>query len=104
MNSTNSNNVCDLVELPNGARVIGCKWVYKTKKDLLGNIERHKVRLVVKGFTQKEGIDYIETFSPVSKKDYLRVILALIAHFYMELQQMDVKIAFLNGELEKRYT
>ena len=101
MNSMASNGVWNLVELPNGVKVIGCKWVFKTKKDSLGNIERYKARLVAKGFTQKEGIDYKETFSPVSKKDSLRVILALVAHFDLELQQMDVKTAFLNGELEE---
>ena len=96
-----SNDVWNLVELPNGARPIGCKWVYKTKKDSLGNIERYKARLVAKGFTQREGIDYSDTFSPVSKKDSLRMILALVAHFDLELQQMDVKTAFLNGDLEE---
>ena len=96
--SLKCNDVWNLVELPNGAKTIGCKWVFKTKKDSLGNIE---ARLVAKGFTQKEGIDYMETFSPVSKKDSLRIILALVAHFDLELQQMDVKTTFLNGELEE---
>ena len=94
------NDVWDLVELPNSAKTIGCKWVFKTKKDSLSNIERYKARLVAKGFTQKEGIDYMVTFSLVSKKDSLRIILALVAHFDLELQQMDVKTAFLNGKLE----
>ena len=101
MSSMKCNDVWDLIELPNGVKTIGCKWVSKTKKDSLGNIERYKARLVAKGFTQKEGIDYTETFSPVSKKDSLRIILALVAHFDLELQQMDVKTTFLNGELEE---
>ncbi|RVW26923.1 Retrovirus-related Pol polyprotein from transposon TNT 1-94 [Vitis vinifera] len=101
MSSMKCNDVWDLVKLPNGAKAIGCKWVFKTKKDSLGNIERHKARLVAKGFTQKEGIDYTGTFSPISKKDSLRIILALVAHFDLELQQMDVKTTFLNGELEE---
>ena len=101
LDSMKSNEVWDLVELPKGVQAIGCKWVYKTKKDSLGNIERYKTRLVAKGFTQKEGIDYTETFSPVSKKDSLRIILALVAHLDLELQQMDVKTTFLNGDLEE---
>ncbi|KAL0433573.1 UNVERIFIED_CONTAM: Retrovirus-related Pol polyprotein from transposon TNT 1-94 [Sesamum latifolium] len=101
MNSMAFNQVWDLVELPDGFKAIGCKWVFKTKKDSLGNIERHKARLVAKGFTQREGIDYTDTFSPVSKKDSLRTIMALVAHFDMDLHQMDVKTAFLNGELEE---
>ncbi|KAK9160022.1 hypothetical protein Syun_006363 [Stephania yunnanensis] len=101
MNSMSSNDVWDLVELPKGAKTIGCKWIFKTKKDSLGNIERYKARLVAEGFTQKKGIDYKKTFSPVSKKDSLRIILALVAHFDFELQQMDVKTAFLNGQLEE---
>jgi len=101
MNSMASNKVWDLVKLPGGVKAIGCKWVFKTKRDSQGNIERYKARLVAKGFTQREGIDYTETFSPVSKKDSFRVIMALVAHFNFELHQMDVKTAFLNGSLEE---
>ena len=101
LDSMKSNEVWDLVELPKWVQAIGCKWVYKTKRDSLGNIERYKARLVAKGFTQKEGIDYTETFSPVSKKDSLHIILALVAHLDLELQQMDVKTTFLNGDLEE---
>ena len=70
---------------PIGVKSIGCKWVFKTKKDSLVNFERHKARLISKGFTQREGIDY-----PVSRKDSLRVIMALVAHFEFRLHQMDV--------------
>lgn len=103
IDSMKSNDVWNLVELPNGVRPIGCKWVYKTKRESLGNIDRYKARLVAKGFTQREGIDYMDTFSPVSKKDSFRIILALVAYFDLELQQMDVKTAFLNGDLEEVY-
>jgi hypothetical protein len=101
MESMAKNQVWDLVDLPKGAMAVGCKWVYKTKTDASGNVERYKARLVAKGFTQKEGIDYHETFSPVSKKDSFRIIMALVAYFDLELHQMDVKTTFLNGDLEE---
>ena len=84
MKSMNANKVWDLEIIPKGAKTIGCKWVYKTKHDSKGNIERFKVRLVVKGFTQREGIDYNETFSLVSCKDSFRIIMALVAHYDLE--------------------
>ena len=102
INSMAHNDVWDLIELLEGCNRFGCKWVFKTKCDSHGNIERYKARLVAKGFTQKDGIDYKETFSPVSKKYYsFRIIMALVAHYDLELHQMDVKTTFLNGDLEE---
>ena len=75
MNSMQSNGVWNLVELLNGAKAIGYKWVFKTKKDSLGNIERYRVRLIAKGFTQKERIDYIERLFLL----YLRKILFVLS-------------------------
>ena len=101
MKSMKGNGVWDLVELPKGVKPIGCKWIFKTKWDSKGNIVRYKARLVAKGFTQKEGIDYKETFSLVSSKDSFRIIMTLVAHYDLELHQMDVKTVFLNGNIDE---
>lgn len=82
-------------------KFIGCKWIFKTNRDSQGNVDIYKARLVAKGFTKREWVDYSETFSPVSTKDSFRVIMALTTHFNLELHQIDVKTAFLNGELEE---
>jgi uncharacterized protein YqgQ len=95
------NNVWDIVPLPEGAKLVGCKWIFKTKRDSKSNVERYKSRLVSKGFTQKKGIDYKEIFSLVSTKDSFRIIMALVAYLDLELHQMDVKTTFLNGELDE---
>jgi len=81
--------------------LIGYKWVFKIKWDSKGNVERYKTRLVAKGFTQTEGIEYKKTFSSVSMKGSFRIIMALVAHFDLELYQIDIKIAFLNVDIEK---
>jgi len=99
--SMGSNDVWDLIDILDGVKPVGCKWVYKTKCNSKGNVERFKARLVAKGFTQKEGVDYNETFSPVSKKDSFRIVIALVAHYDLELHRMDVKTAFLNGDLDE---
>ena len=99
--SMKDNDVWDPVPLPEGVKIIDCKWIFKTKRDSMGNVEKYKIRLVAKGFTQKEGIDYKETFSPVSSKDSFKTIIALVAHFDLELHQMDVKIVFLNGDINE---
>ena len=101
MKSIQDNDLWDLVKLPESVKPIGCKWIFKTKRDSKGNVERYKDRLVAKGFTQKEGIDYKETFSPVSSKDSFRTIMTLVAHYDLELHQIDVKTAFLNGDIEE---
>jgi hypothetical protein len=85
LKSMSSNDVWDLVDILNVVKPVGCKWVYKTKRDSKGNVERFKERLVAKGFTQKEGVDYNKIFSPVSKKDSFRIIMALVAYYDLEL-------------------
>jgi hypothetical protein len=101
MRSMSVNKVWDLEEILKGAKTVGCKWVYKIKCDSNGNIERFKARLVAKGLMQREGIDYTETFSPVLCKNSLRIIMALVAYYDLELYQMDIKMVFLNGDLLK---
>ncbi|CAL9015427.1 unnamed protein product [Prunus brigantina] len=101
LSSMEKNGVWKLVNQPQGCKPIGCKWVFKTKRNSKGQVDRYKARLVAKGYTQQEGIDYNETYSPVSTKDSFRVIMALVAHFDLHLHQMDVKTAFLNGNLEE---
>jgi hypothetical protein len=99
MRSMSTNRVWNLEEIPKGAKIVGCNWVYKTKCDSKGNIERFKARHVAKGFMQREDIDYTETFSSVSCKNSLRIIMTLVAYYDLELHQMDVKMTFLNGDL-----
>ena len=86
---------------PPGVNVVGSKLVFRTKRDAEGNIAKYKVRLVTQGFTQVPGLDYTDTFVPVSKLESLRVLLALAARENWEVDQMDVKNAYLNGELEE---
>ena len=86
-----------MVELPKGKDVIGVKWVYKTKSNAKGKIERHKARLVVKGYKQKHGIDYEETFAPISIMETVRAVLSIAAQNKWKVYQMDLKSAFLNG-------
>jgi len=76
--------------------------LFKTKQDSKGNIERYKARLVAKGLSQREGIDYKETFSPFFMKNFFRIIMILVAHFDLKLHQMDIKIAFFNSSIEEK--
>jgi hypothetical protein len=102
MLSLMKNKTWEVVELPKGRKAIGCKWVY-AKKDGIDDVSpvRFKARLVAKGYAQKEGIDYNEIFSPVVKHSSIRILLALVAQFDLELVQLDVKTAFLHGNLSE---
>ncbi|GAU28814.1 hypothetical protein TSUD_21510 [Trifolium subterraneum] len=99
--SIERNNTWELVDLPHGKKAIGVKWVYKVKLNPKGEITRHKARLVVKGFLQKEGIDFNEVFAPVARMETIRLVTALAHHNNWSMHQMDVKCAFLNGPLDE---
>ncbi|CAJ2674023.1 unnamed protein product [Trifolium pratense] len=102
MLSLEKNQTWKLVPLPKNKRVVGSKWVFKRKEGIPGaEAPRYKARLVAKGFTQVEGIDYNEIFSPVVKHCSIRVLMAIVNMYDLELEQMDVKTAFLHGELEE---
>jgi hypothetical protein len=93
------NNTWELTVLPAEAKPIGVKWVFKTKLNEEGKVDKHKARLVAKGYSQRQGIDYNEVFAPVARWDTIRTILALAAHKGWYVYQLDVKSAFLHGEL-----
>ena len=101
MDSLRVNKTWVLSPLPPGRKAIGCKWVLRIKKGVDGSVEKFKARLVAKGYAQKEGLDFNETFAPVAKMTSIRTLLALAAQYGLEVHQMDVKTAFLNGDLEE---
>lgn len=93
------NDTWTLTELPKGRKAVRCKRVYRTKLDADGNLDRHKARLVIKAFSQRKGVDYGETYSPVVRHSSLRYLLALAAKHNLDIQQMDAVTASLQGEL-----
>ena len=93
--------VFEVVPQPERKKVVGSKWVYREKRGPDGKVQKYKARVVAQGFTQVEGIDFDETFAPVAKLSSLRAILALAAELDLEVHQMDVKSAYLNGKLEE---
>ncbi|GJU69290.1 retrovirus-related pol polyprotein from transposon TNT 1-94 [Tanacetum coccineum] len=102
INSPHKNNTWELVKLPERRKVVGCKCVFKMKTGLPGSdIIKFKACLVVKGYSQKEGIDYNEIFSPVVRHTSIRVLLSLVSHHDLKLEQLEVKTAFLHGDLEE---
>jgi 6-phosphofructokinase len=101
MKSIEENKTWSLVDLPAGHKPIGLKWVFKVKKDEHGAIVKYKARLVAKGYIQRQGIDFDEVFATVARLESVRLLLAVAAHEGWEVHHMDVKSAFLNGELQE---
>ncbi|RVW94870.1 Retrovirus-related Pol polyprotein from transposon TNT 1-94 [Vitis vinifera] len=100
MDSLLGNQTWELTELLVGKKALHNKWVYKIKNEHDGS-KRYKARLVVKGFQQKEGIDYTEIFSPDVKMSTIRLVLGMVATENLHLEQLDVKTTFLHGDLEE---
>jgi hypothetical protein len=101
MASLEENSTWELHNLPEGRKAISNRWVYRKKRNVVGEVTRFKARLVVRGFSQREGIDYTETFSPVARFDTIRAVLSIAADEKLELSQFDVKTAFLHGFIDE---
>ena len=100
-NALISNHTWDLIHSVPSHNLVGCKWVFRVKRHPDGSVDRYKVRLVIKGFTQRPGLDYHDTFSPVVKTSIVRVILCLALQFGWSVCQLDINNAFLNGSLDE---
>ena len=101
MESIMQNNTWELVNLPPGNKLIGHKWIFKRKLRTDGTIDKYKARLVAKGYHKKEGLYYFDTYSPVARITSIRLLIAIASVYHLEIHQMDVKTAFLNGELDE---
>jgi hypothetical protein len=101
LDSIKDNNTWELVDLPTRHKPIGLKWVYKLEKNACGEIVKHKARLVAKCYVQREGVDFDEVFAPVARLDSVRLLLALATQECWLIHHLDVKSAFLYGELKE---
>ena len=96
-----SNHTWKLVDLPPGNKPLQCKWIFKRKMKADGDIDKYKARLVVKGYKQREGLDYFDTYSPITRITSIRMLISIAAVYKLEIHQMDVKTTSLNGDLEE---
>ena len=101
MDSILQNNTWELTDLPPGCKPLGCRWIFKRKMKVDGSIDKFKARLVIQGFRQKEGIDYFDTYAPVARISTIRLLVAMASIHKLLIHQMDVKTAFLNGDLDE---
>jgi transposase InsO family protein/predicted aspartyl protease len=101
LNAMKENKTWEIVDLPRNQRTIGSKWVFKTKYDEQGNVEKRKARLVAQGFSQRHGIDYIDVYAPVARSVTLKMLLSAAGRDNLKVLQYDVKSAFLNGDLKE---
>jgi hypothetical protein len=101
MHAIEKNDTWKLNNLLDNKKAIGVKWIYKTKKNAKGEVQRYKARLVAKGYKKREGIDYGEVFALVAQLETIRLMISLAAQHRWKIYQLDVKSAFLNGFLQE---
>ena len=102
MDALNGNSTWNLVQLPTGKKVIGCRWVFAVKVNPNGSVARLKARFVAKGYTQTYGMDYSDTFSPVAKMTYVQLFISLATTHNWDLRQLDIKNVFPHGDLQEK--
>ena len=95
------NHTWELADLPTGCKPLGCKWIFKRKMKVDGSIDKFKARLVIQGFRYREEVDYFDTYAPVARITTIRLLIALASIHNLFIHQMDVKTAFLDGELDE---
>lgn len=101
MEAINNNDTWVMTKLPKGAKKVGVKWIYKTKFDENGEVDKYKARLVAKGYTQQHRVDYTEVFAPVARMETIQLVIALAAQRGWTIYQLDVKSAFFHGKLDE---